>query len=60
MRSLLRLLVLIIKEKKPGYSFIVELHLLIKGHNPVKEDSGFTIFCVIKAIVFRSREQTRT
>ena len=44
MRSLLRLLVLIIKEKKPGYSFIVELHLLIKGHKPVKEDSGFTIF----------------
>ena len=45
MRSLLRLLVLIIKDlKKTGYSFIVELHLLIKGHNSVKEDSGFTIF----------------
>ena len=27
--------------KNPGYSFIIELHLLIKGHNPVKEKSGF-------------------
>lgn len=42
--------------KKPGYSFIVELNLLIKGHRPLKEESGFTIFCVIKANVFRSRE----
>ena len=28
------------------YSFIVELHFLIKGHNPVKEKSNFPIFCV--------------
>ena len=45
MRSLLRLPILIIKIlKNHRYSFIVELHLLIKGHNPEKEKSGFTIF----------------
>ena len=44
MRSLMRLFTLIIKvkkqknkkkaKKKHGYSFIVELHILIGGHNP--------------------------
>ena len=29
-----------------GYSFIVELHLLIKGYHLEKEKSGFTFFCV--------------
>ena len=46
----------IIKIKKTGYSFIVELHLLIKEHNPVKEKSNFTIF-LCKANVFRLQEQ---
>ena len=44
-------------KKKPGYSFIVELHLLIKEHNPVKEKSNFTIFFLRKANVFRLQEQ---
>ena len=39
----------------PGYSFIVELHL-IKGHNLEKEKSGFTIF-LYKANVLCLREQ---
>ena len=40
----------------PGYSFIVELHL-IKGHNLEKEKSGFTIFFVKQSLVrFRLQE----
>ena len=55
MRLLLRLPTLIIKLKKPWVQFIVELHLLLKGHNPVKKKSGFAIF-MCKANVFRLRE----
>jgi len=47
MRSLLRPPILKVKIKKnPGYGFIVELYLLIKGHNPVKEKANFAIFFV--------------
>ena len=52
--ALLRLLILTIKVNNPGYSFIVELHL-IKGHNLEKEKSGFTIF-LYKANVLCLRE----
>ena len=48
----------IIKIKtKTGYSFIVELHLLIKEHNPVKEKSNFTIFCCVKQTFFVYRSK---
>ena len=44
-------------KKKTGYSFIVELHLLIKEHNPVKEKSNFTIFFCVKQTFFVYRSK---